>query len=266
MTATCASRSFAPTTEEALFRQMEQGLVVEFSKKLDRRFRALHGAGKRQSYVVGSALCGQDKALADYLLSAGARFALIEFKANQEQLKTEGGKQQRRLLLDGCLAESGLRARSRDLHYVAWGEAAQLDLPGLGTQTKEVLMLSHYFDKIGGLLGMSVPRPRSRHWTDDAFITSYLEPMTAGSNLPRFRRYLIELYQLVGTSGGAGLDGFQGMVTVYIPGFKGEHQFQELRFNSFEHLLQLTIHHQPAPELAPEPQHKPGRAGPQMER
>lgn len=227
-------------TQSQFFRHMENGLINEFSKKADRRFRELHGVGKRNPYLIGSALCGQDRDLADYLLGADGRFALIEFKANAERLKTEGKKPRRLRLLEACLADSARLARSRAIHYTAWAESAQLELPGMRPQTQLDLVLAPYADKIGTVLGMDVPKRREQRWTDDAFLRSYLENRIAGSNMHRFKRYLTELYELAGTQGGAGLEGFQGLITVYVP--LREPQFQSITFNSFQHLMELTIH------------------------
>ncbi|MBA5640152.1 hypothetical protein H3H37_24110 [Duganella sp. LX20W] len=258
-------------TSPTFFRHMEDALIVEFSKKADRRFRELHGAGKAQPYLVGSALCGQDKALADYLFAAGGRFALIEFKANAEQLKTEGAKPQRVRLLADCIGDSARLARSRAIHHAAWGESAQLDLPGLGAQTQQELVLGHYVDRVGTALGLAVPKLRTVRWSDDAFIARWLENTIAGANIQRFKRYLTELYELVGTDGVAGLADFQGLITVYVPAGERRAQFQTITFNSFEHLLALTIHYTPqrAPEQsAPTAGRAPRRDndGPQYER
>ncbi|MBA5608541.1 hypothetical protein H3H36_24655 [Duganella sp. FT3S] len=238
-------------TASPFFRHMEDALIVEFSKKADRRFRELHGAGKAQPYLIGSALCGQDKALADYLLAAGGRFALIEFKANAEQLKTEGVKPQRVRLLDACIADSARLSRSRAIHHAAWGESAQLDLPGLGAQTQQELVLAPYADRVGMALGLAIPKPRTVRWSDDAFIERWLENTIAGANIERFKRYLMELYELVGTDGAAGLADFQGLITVYVPAREKRAQFQTITFNSFAHLLALTIHY--TPQRSPEP-------------
>jgi hypothetical protein len=233
------------------FRHMEDALIVDFSVKADRRFRELHGAGKRQPYLIGTALCGQDNALADYLFAAGGRFALIEFKANAEQLKTEGVKPQRRQLLEACLADSARLSRSRAIHHAAWGESAQLDLPGLGAQTNLDLMLAPYVDRIGMALGLAIPRLRREHRTADAFINASLESRVAGANVHRFKRYLTELYELVGTGGAAGLADFQGLITVYVPALAQGEQFQTITFNSFQHLMELTIHYAPRQVLEP---------------
>lgn len=231
------------------FRHMEDALIGQFTVKANLRFRELHGAGKRHPYLIGSALCGQDKALADYLFAAGARFALIEFKANAEQLATEGRKPQRLRLLEACMADSARLARSRAIHHAAWGESAQLDLPGLGAQTHMDLVLAPYADKIGAVLGLAVPKLWEKRWTADAFIRSYLEHRIAGANVRRFKHYLSELYELVGNEGAAGLAGFQGLITVYVPALEQREQFQTITFNSFQHLMELTLHYTPQREL-----------------
>ena len=249
-------------TTPTFFRHMEDALIVEFSKKADRRFRELHGAGKAQPYLISNALCGQDKALADYLFGAGGRFALIEFKANAELLKTEGAKPQRVQLLAQCLADSARLSRSRAIHHAAWGESAQLDLPGLGAQNQQELVLAPYVDRVGLALGLAVPKPRTVRWTDDVFIDAWLDNRISGANIQRFRRYLTELYELVGTDGVAGLADFQGLITMVVPAREGRAQFQSITFNSFQHLLELTIHYTPqrSPELKPEPAPEPTRS------
>ncbi len=254
------------------FRHMEDALIGQFTAKANLRYRELHGAGKRQPYLIGSALCGQDKALADYLFAAGGRFALIEFKANAERLVTEGKKPQRLRLLEACLADSARLARSRAIHHAAWGESAQLDLPGLGAQTEMDLVLAPYIDKTGAALGLAVPKLREQRWTADAYLRSYLENRIAGANVRRFKRYLTELYELVGSEGAAGLAGFQGLITVYVPALEQREQFQTITFNSFQHLMELTIHYTPQRQheagREPTPRRRgrdaaPGRGGPE---
>jgi hypothetical protein len=224
---------------------MENALIGEFSVQAHRRFHELHQEGKPEPYLIGSALCGQDTALADYFFGAGGRFALIEFKANAEGLKTEGAKPQRRRLLDACLADSGLLARSRAIHHAAWGEPAQCELPGLGTQTTIELALAPYADKVGKILGLGIPGKSKANWTTTSYLRSYFEDRIPGSNVHRFKRYLGELYALVGMGGATGLAGFQGLVTVYIPARNHSPQWQTITFNSFEHLMELTIHFKP---------------------
>lgn len=247
-------------TKTTFFRHMEAALLDTFSKKVERRFRESYGAGKQQPYFIGSALCGQDKALADYLLGAGARFALIEFKANVELLKTEGAKPQRLRLLDACISDSARLSRSRAIHHAAWGESAQLDLPGLGSQHQQELVLAHYVDRVGMALGLAIPKQRTVRWSDDAYIDRWLANTISGANLQRFKRYLTELYELVGTDGAAGLADFQGFINVYVPASQGRPaDFQPITFNSFQHLMALTIHYTPQREPEPEPARAPRR-------
>jgi hypothetical protein len=257
--------------DAALFRDMEQALIVEFSKMIDARVRSSHEAGAHHPYVVGSALCGQDQALADYLFAARGQFALIEFKASEERLKTEGTKEQRLRLLDSCAADSARLARAQTIHHAAWGRPVQLDLPGLGRQTMEEIVVARYVAKVGAVLGRGLPKAVAREWRAAEFIDAFIERRTTGSNIQRFKRYLTELYELVGTDGASGLAGFQGMVTVYVPG--APQPFQSLRFDDFTHLMKLTIHYDPqylreheqsramhrdAPEHRPTPSRDPG--------
>lgn len=225
-------------------RQMENDVVARFTAEVYGRFHALHAQGAPLAYLVGSALSGQDHDLADYLFGARGRFALIEFKADRAAVRTEIDKRARRRLLELCLADTGILRRAQRIHHFAWETLRQVDLPLVGKSQVATIDLARYIPELAEKAGVALDLAKSRCWTSDEFITSYLETETAGANIRQFRRYLEELYAIAGKAGSTELGHFQGAVFMYFPGMANGAQIKTIRFTSFEHLMDMTINYE----------------------
>lgn len=225
-------------------RQMENDVVARFTAEVCERFRALHAEGAPLAYLVGSALSGQDHDLADYLFGARGRFALIEFKANRAAVRTELDKQARQRLLELCMTDTGILRRAQRIHHFAWETLRQEDLPLVGKGLVATIDLARYIPELADKAGVALALATSRCWTSHEFITSYLEVETAGANIRQFRRYLEELYAIVGKTGSTELGHFQGAVFMYFPGMATGAQMKTIRFTGFDHLMELTINYE----------------------
>ncbi|MBC3862431.1 hypothetical protein H8K32_10005 [Undibacterium jejuense] len=232
------------TSNDKFIRDMEQDIIQIFSGQVQSKFLEINKNGDVLPYVVGTALCGQDQALADYLIAANSRFTLIEFKANENALSSEGEKKLRVKLLDACETNSALRARSQAMHCAAWGELTEITIPGLvAPQSQVQITVCRYIPQIAKILNKEIPNIKCKEWQSEDFISTFLESMTNGGGLKRFKRYLQDLYEIAGTSGTEGLENFQGSICVWVPPTNGiSSKIQVLKFSSFEHLMKLTIH------------------------
>lgn len=224
-------------------RHMEHDVVARFSAEVERRFYELHTDGATLPYTVGTALSGQDTDLADYLLAARGRFALIEFKADRPSVLTELGKVARQRLLEKCRDDTGTLRRSQNIHHVAWEKLEERVFPQLGNQLEATIEIARYIPEIAAAANLQVPLARARTWSSTDFIASYLQTETAGSNVRRFRRYLSELYEIAGKNGATEFGRFQGAVLVFVPSSSGESKILSLRFSNFDNLMELTIEH-----------------------
>ena len=223
------------------YRQMEQDVVGRFSREVETRFLTLHAAGTPLPYVIGSALSGQDSDLADYLLAARGRFALIEFKANRNAVSSELEKNSRFQLLQICRDDTGTLARAQAIHHFAWEKLVAHELPYLGKQIQATIEVARYIPELARAARMCIPPANARTWSSGDFISSYLEVESAGTNIYRFQRYLEELYSIAGKNGTTELGRFEGAILIFVPESTGTSQLLTLRFTSFNHLMELTI-------------------------
>jgi len=227
-------------------RQMEDDVVGRFTAEVNKRFLALHATGRPLPYAVGTALSGQDHDLADYLLGARGRFALIEFKADRRSTLTELDKKPRLQLLESCRLDSGILRRSLNIHHFGWERLERRQLPQIGSQLVATIEVARYIPELASAAQVRLPLGRARLWDSNEFITSFFEVQSAGTNIHRFRRYLSELYAIVGKSGSSALGRFEGTVLVYVPDLHGTAQIQTIRFKGFDQLMELTINYEKA--------------------
>jgi hypothetical protein len=240
-------------------RQLETDLILRFHPALQAEF------GRRQAgTLAGAALGGQDRALADYLLAANARFALIEFKAAEGAIVTEDDKPLRHRLcraLGTCRQSAAL---ARDIHYLAWGTHAQRDVPGFGMQTVEDIVVTRYAGKVCPLLDENYPAPAQAVEPSGRFIRRFLGSRTAGAGARRFKAYLDLLYTIAGGCTEEELKRFEGSVYVFVPGAV----LHSVRFRGLDHLLELMLGRSPTMERKAErePSRTPDRerGGPEL--
>jgi hypothetical protein len=72
---------------------------------------------------IAASLDGQDRiAGADYLFTNSARYAIVEFKDREKNLKSEIRKAKRHLLCQALHSEPDALTAHRKCHFAAWGE------------------------------------------------------------------------------------------------------------------------------------------------
>lgn len=244
-------------------RQLETDLVVQFTASLHAQFLARHDAGEAGVTCVGTALGGQDRALADYLLAANARFALIEFKANEKAIATEAGKPLRHLLCKALQGNRRLNALARDSHYMAWEVIASRVLPQLGLQPVREIMVARYADRVCPLFDEAFPVVAMPVQASERFIRRYLSHRTAGASAKRFKAYLELLYTVAAGCPASELRRLEGSVYVFVPGSaKSAASFLRVPFVGLDHLLALTLGY----KLEQTPEQRNERTPPGMER
>lgn len=223
-------------------RHLETDLELRFTASLHAQFLARHGAGVAGSMLVGTALGGQDRMLADYLLMADARFALIEFKADAGAIRTEAGKPLRHLLCKALSVNRRSRALARDIHFIAWEEINSETVPPLGLQAVRDIMVARYAGKVCPLIDEAFPADATAADASDRFIKRYLAYRTTGASAKRFKAYLELLYTIGGTCPASELKRFEGAVYVFVPrSAKSPAPFKSVPFVGLEQLLQLTL-------------------------
>lgn len=100
----------------------EQGVIDAFNGFM------VEAAGKQgikyQPFSMGSA----DEKFADYLCSAGSRFALIEFKDTDDKLSSERAKAKRLLLCQALEAEVNVLDIHDRGHFISWSNHSDGEL------------------------------------------------------------------------------------------------------------------------------------------
>lgn len=241
-------------------RALESDVVARFSTQLDRRFCALYAGQPQAPDALGAtALGGQDKALADYIVARRGRYCLIEFKANEAALQSEARKELRVALCRTLSDQKNPLRWARSAHFVGWGTKTARSLPGIGLSEVESIAFANYPGTICPLLGFPVPAPANQI-DADLFIEMFLESKLLGSNAARFEKYLALLFELAGSCSRDELQSIEGSVYVYIPGDgRCPPELCSVRFRGLEQLFLLTLGREmPAPAVE--------RQGPELER
>src|SRR5260370_11628188 len=100
---------------ESRLRDLEQNVMLRFSEELKQRYRIdTEARGVTRNHFARTSLGAQDQVLADYLLAANARFALIEFKAFASEIGTEKVKKLRQALWKKITTHPDMLRRSLD--------------------------------------------------------------------------------------------------------------------------------------------------------
>ncbi|MDT6995091.1 hypothetical protein [Burkholderia cenocepacia] len=241
-------------------RALESDVVARFSAQLDRRFCALY-AGQPQTAdaLSATALGGQDKALADYIVARRGRYCLIEFKANEAAFQSEARKELRVALCRTLSSQMNPLRWARSAHFIGWGTKTTTSLRGIGQAEVESIAFANYPGAICPLLGFPVPAPADQIDVD-RFIEMFLENKLIGSTAARFEKYLALLFTLAGSCPGDELKSIEGSVYVYIPSDgQSPAEHCSVRFRGLAHLFALTL----GKEL---PARAVERQGPELER
>jgi hypothetical protein len=219
-------------------RKLEQDVILQFSNELQRHFlyqqQLLNSA---HSSYAGSALGGQDRELADYLLSVNARFALIEFKADESSIASEISKPLRIGLCSQLASDSAMRARAQEMHFIAWGKLEDDGASEIDEFLKvRKIVLARYAERVclhcNGTLKVV---------DSEKFITSFLKYKTKGGSGSRFKRYLEDLFALADKGAADSFAEFQGTVYVYMPSSDSRvRKIVTIPFMGLQHLFSLT--------------------------
>lgn len=232
-------------TKTKRLRRLEQDLIVQFSNDLQRQFlqKSVQNDRVFRTYS-GSAIGAQDRELADYLLAVNARFALIEFKADEDNIKSEKSKLLRVALCTVLASDSAMLARAREMHFVAWGQLEHQNIFGVcNPQLISEIVMASYADKVCSTIDCAFPVAKINAIASSKFINSFLEFKTKGGPWKRFKRYLEELYLLAKKDTAGALSEFQGSVYVFVPSSAAKPaQVMSVRFSGLQHLFDLTIH------------------------
>ncbi len=100
----------------------EKSIIDAFSSHFLKKGKSLGKNTNRFS------LDGQDAILgADYIFTESTKFALVEFKYEEPDLMTEGGKELRHTLCLKLEIEKIRQNQSLQCHYIAWSKKNQKD-------------------------------------------------------------------------------------------------------------------------------------------
>lgn len=234
--------------------------MTRFSTQLDRRFSALYASQAHVPDALGAtALGGQDKALADYIVARRGRYCLIEFKANEAAFRSEARKELRVALCKTLSDQINPLRWARSAHFIGWGTKTSRSLRGIGMAEVESIAFANYAGTICPLFGIPVPAP-AKQIDADKFIEMFLESKLLGSNAARFEKYLALLFTLAGSCSADELKSIEGSVYVYIPpDAERPAELCSVRFRGLEQLFSLTL----GREL---PAHAIQKEGPEIER
>jgi hypothetical protein len=150
-------------------------------------------------HVLSFALDGQDRvAGADYLLSDTSRFAMVEFKYLEGDLKSERFKPRRLALCKGLQLQVDMRDRHDLAHFIAWGSAIggveshrqsrHSGLLQINTYRNEICNCS-VFGASCGLHRSPLESGRGRELAE-AFATEFLTKDSRSLSLHEFEKYL----------------------------------------------------------------------------
>lgn len=203
---------------ESRLRDLEHNVMLRFSLELKQRHRIdAEAGGVTRNHFAGTSLGAQDQVLADYLLAANARFALIEFKASASEIGTEKVKKLRQALWKKITAHDDMLRRCLDMHYICWGTLDTLTVPGIeSVQFEEGQQICQYAPAVAKYMDPGPLLDAAEVYTTSEFLTDFLDSHLAGADASRFRKYVDELSVLAeGKKGSANT--IEGMVCVFIP-------------------------------------------------
>ena len=111
-------------------RNHEQSVIDIFVK----RFREIGSKNGRKTYQFS--LDGQDALVgADYIFNTNTNFALVEFKYEKIDLRSEGKKRLRKITCENLKEDNGRYLQSLECHFIAWSQK--------GT-TREIYLNQYY--------------------------------------------------------------------------------------------------------------------------
>ncbi|WP_167146035.1 hypothetical protein [Pseudomonas sp. OTU750018] len=217
-------------------RDIELGVAQRFNEKIK-----LHAERQGVLSYVSAPLGAQDQEHADHLLSSGARFALVEFKANHSAIKTESTKELRIQLFRNFAQDKALLKRSRDCHYICWGELSEQYSSELQENfLEEDEKVSSYALKVAPYMNNFAPGFEFETCVGDVFARDFFGSQLLGGNYKRFYRYADELGKIA-KGAKTGSETLEGHIYVYWP-TSGDNPagYRSIRFRGLSHMLRLS--------------------------
>lgn len=213
----------------------EKSIIDAFSSHFLKKGKSLGKNTNRFS------LDGQDAILgADYIFTESTKFALVEFKYEEPDLMTEGGKELRHTLCLKLEIEKIRQNQSLQCHYIAWSKKK--------SERREVFFNRYYpeicnkkiFPK--SILSVSSPFTSSRLKADE-LISQFLEG-SIGSSFEVFNDYVNWILKI------GDKDGSHVEVMLDNP---DSDQLYILEFSSLDLLNSWLIQNQPSPTPSSSP-------------
>jgi hypothetical protein len=227
------------TSADPALRDIEQNVILRFSKAFESRFPSVDPSEATSAWV-NSSFGAQDEFFADHLLAANARFALIEFKASFLAIRKEAGKPLRKVLFTQLVLRGDFLRRCLDFHYVCWGTIRRHHPAGLPFPiNEEIDLLNQYAFHVAPFMKTTLQVDQSPDISTNTFLDGFINSRLIGGTYSRFKRYLDELGQLV-DGAKAGASSISGMVCIYVPASGDEparHAYK--RFNGLDSLQLL---------------------------
>lgn len=216
-------------------RDMESNAVSRFSKAFEARFDTTHG--EERAGWANTTLGAQDTEFADHLVAANARFAIIEFKATLEAIRTEAGKDLRKKLFNELALRRDFLRRCLDLHMICWSTIETHQPAGYPIPIhEEIDLLNRYAVKVARFLKVDLQLKADRDMSTEKFLDRFIGARIVGGTYKRFKKYLDELGAIAGGVSGDSST-IQGMVFVYLPGDeKAPGRYAHARFRGLEEL------------------------------
>ncbi len=212
-----------------LRRKHEQSIIDSFSNYFLKKGRELGRSSHRFS------LDGQDSILgADYIFTSNTKFALVEFKYEEGDLKAEGRKPLRETLCLRLDEERRRHVQSLQCHYIAWSTFID--------QHRRILFNKYYPEICNTNI---FPRTPLLNYVNDQstrvraeFVVDQFMIGEIGADYETFNNYTNWLLTL----GGREYSGVEIMLDN-----PASNQLEILEFSSIELVNDFLVHNRPAP-------------------
>jgi hypothetical protein len=210
-------------------------------------------------------LGGADRDLADGLMSVGFRYALVEFKFTEEQLKKEGTKELRESLCVALACGEAVHPLHNAAHFASWFDP-----------TTGECMVNVYQNQICNLQVfrkskyLKSPTPTdSTRITAEQFAKQLFDDEVAALELAQFQEYVDWMRTVQQSEGGSVTGTFT--ILAFDPTIKRSILISGDHFHALDHFLRklaATLSHRqagaPSPAVDPPAEEPPGSGGPKF--
>ncbi|MFZ3516592.1 hypothetical protein LC147_26325 [Vibrio harveyi] len=180
------------SVSEFLERKLEDSVIDIFRKRVEKLAR------KVDKQVITSPLNGQDRELgADFFLSETTKFAIIEFKYRECDIKTEVRKDLRKLLCENLQEDVLYKNLHINCHFIAWSTKEKKPNVEMNFYCNEVCNKSIFKDS-NTLNETSISDTRQ---SDIDFINEFLSG-NKGLKYKAFYKYINWLFEVAGDTSG----------------------------------------------------------------